>query len=65
MVQRQWTLAVYKNTKGSNYRSYRVKDAKGNRTNNLRSRGQIKDFSRRRYLNGLHSRINSIRKELV
>ena len=65
MAQSQWTLAVYKNTRGSNYRSQRVKDFKGNRINSLESRGQTKDLSRRRYLSGFHSRINSIRKELV
>ena len=34
MVQSQWTLVVYKNTKGSNYRGYMVKDFKGKKTNN-------------------------------
>ena len=34
MVQSQWTLVVYKNTKGNNYRGYKVKDLKGKRTNN-------------------------------
>ena len=56
---------VYKNTERSNYRSYGVKDSKGNRTSSLRSRGQTKDFNKKRYLSGLYSRINSIRKELI
>ena len=47
IVQSQWTLAVYKNTKGSNYRSQGVKDFKGNKTNSLGSRGQVKDFSKK------------------
>ena len=34
MVQSQWTLAVYKNTKGNNYRGYKVKDFKDKETNN-------------------------------
>ena len=29
MAQSQQTLAVYKNTKGNNYRSYKIKDFKG------------------------------------
>ena len=65
IVQSQWTLVVYKNTKGSNYRSQGVKDSKGNKTNSLGSRGQTKDLSRRRHLSGLHSRTNSIKKELI
>ena len=65
MVQSQQTLAVYKNTEGNNYRGYKVKDFKGKKTNNQGNRGQIKDFSRRRYLNGLYSRTNSLRKEFI
>ena len=34
MAQSQQTLAVYKNTKGNNYRGYKVKDLKGKKTNN-------------------------------
>ena len=34
MVQSQQTLVVHKNTKGSNYRGYKVKDFKGNKINN-------------------------------
>ena len=33
MAQSQWTLAVHKNTKGSNYRGHKVKDLKGKGTN--------------------------------
>ena len=33
MAQSQWTLAVYKNTEGNNYRGYKVKDFKGKGTN--------------------------------
>ena len=33
MVQSQQTLAVHKNTKGSNYGGYKVKDLKGKGTN--------------------------------
>ena len=33
MAQSQWTLVVYKNTKGSNYGGYKVKDLKGKETN--------------------------------
>ena len=65
IVQSQWTLAVYKNTRGSNYGSQEVKDSKSNRTNNLGSRGQIKNLSRKRHLSGLYSRINGLKKELI
>ena len=34
MVQNQWTLAVHKNTKRSNYKGYKIKDLKGKGTNN-------------------------------
>ena len=34
MAQSQQTLAVYKNTEGSNYRGYKIKDLKGKGTNN-------------------------------
>ena len=34
MVQSQWTLAVYKNTKRSNYRGPKVKDLRDIKTNN-------------------------------
>ena len=33
MVQSQWILAVYKNTKESNYGGYKVKNLKGKGTN--------------------------------
>ena len=33
MAQSQWTLVIYKNTEGSNYKGYKVKDLKGKRTN--------------------------------
>ena len=56
---------AYKNTKGSNYGSQRVKDPKGNRTSSLGSRGQTKDFNKRKCLSKLHSKINSIKKELA
>ena len=55
----------YKNTKGNNYRGYKVKDFINNKTNSLGSIGQIKDFSRRRYLSGLYSRTSSLKKEFV
>ena len=55
----------HRNTGGNNYGSRKVKDFKGKRTNSLESRGQTKDFSRRKYLSELYSRISSIRKELV
>ena len=38
-AQSQWTLVVYKNTRGSNYGSLKVKDSKGNRTSSLGSKG--------------------------
>ena len=56
---------VYKNTRGSNYRSYTIKDFKGKEINSLGSRGQTKDLNRRRYLSGLYSRINGLKKELI
>ena len=34
MVQSQWTLAVYKSTKRSNYKGHEDKDFKGKKTNN-------------------------------
>ena len=64
-VQSQWTLTVYKNIKGCNYGSYKVKDLKDKETTNLGNKGQTKDFNRKRHLSGLHSRTNSIRKKLV
>ena len=33
IVQSQWTLVVYKNTKGSNHKSHKIKDFKGKETN--------------------------------
>ena len=33
MAQSQWTLAVYKNTEGSNYRGPEIKDLRDIRTN--------------------------------
>ena len=33
IVQSQWTLVVYKNIKGNNYRGYKVKGFKGKETN--------------------------------
>ena len=30
-----------------------------------KNRGQIKDFSKRRYLSGLYNRTNSLRKEFI
>ena len=55
----------YKNTKGNNYRSQRIKDFKGNKINSLRSKGQTKDLSKRRYLSRFYNRTSSIRKELA
>ena len=49
-MELKWTLVVYKNTKGSNHRDYRIKDFKGKRINSLESKGQTKDLSKRRYL---------------
>ena len=56
---------VYKNTKGNNYKSLGIKNFKSNKTNSLESKGQTKDFSKKRYLSRLHSRINNIKKELI
>ena len=54
-----------KRTERSNYRSYRIKDCKGNKTNNLRSRGQTKDVNKRKYLRGLYNRTSGIKKKLI
>ena len=53
MAQSQWTLIVYKNTKGNNHKGYKVKDFKG------------KNLSRKRCLNGLYSKINGLKKEFI
>ena len=64
-AQSQWTLAVHKNTKGSNYKSHKVKDFKGKKTNSQESIGQTKNLSKRRYLSGLYNKINSLTKEFI
>ena len=56
---------VYKNTKRSNYRGYKVKDFKSKGTNSQGSKGQTKNLSKRKYLSGLYNRINGLRKELI
>ena len=38
----QQILVKYKKTRGSNYRSYKVKNFKGKKTNSLENKGQIK-----------------------
>ena len=65
MAWSQQTLVKQENTEGNNYGSQKIKDFKGNRTNSLGSKGQIKNFSRKRYLSGLYNRTSSIRKEFV
>ena len=56
---------VYKNTKGNNYGSYKVKIFKSKETSSLGSRGQTKNLSRRRYLSKLYSRTSGLRKEFI
>ena len=56
---------VYKNTKENNYKSQKIKNSKGNRINNLGSKGQTKDFSKRRHLSKLRNRISNLRKKLI
>ena len=38
-----------------------IRDFKGSRTNNIESKGQTKDFKRKRHLSGLYSNSNSLK----
>ena len=51
-----------KSYKESNYRRLGIiKDSKGNRISNIGSRGQTKNFSKKRRLSGLCSNSNSLK----
>ena len=65
MAQSQWTLAVHKNTKGSNHRGHKIKDFKSKETDSQGNRGRTKDLSRKRRLSRLHNRTDSSRKEFI
>ena len=51
-------LARLESHKGNNYRKPRIK---GFKDNELESKGQTKDFKRRKYLSGLYSNSNSLK----
>ena len=58
MEQNQWTLAQPKSYKRNNYGRPKIKDFKDKEP---RSKGQTKDFKRRRHLNRLYSNSNGLK----
>ena len=45
--------------------SLKIRDFKGSKTNSTESKGQTKDFKRRKYLNGLYSNSNSLKMAYI
>ena len=64
--QNQWTLAVQKKPRRETVEtSYRNPETEVIISRNHRSKGQTKDFNKRRHLSKLHNSNNGSRKELV
>ena len=61
MVQSRWTLARLESYKGNTKASLEIRDFKDSKTSSIGSKGQTKNFKRRRRLSGPRSNSNGLK----